>query len=120
MAVPMERVADRILSIRGHRVILDADLAELYGVTTFHLNEAVKRNRTRFPEDFTFQMTAEEFTALKSQFAISKPGRGGRRTNPYVFTEEGVATSGPPCPAGLPEDAAERPRSGDLASGGGR
>jgi hypothetical protein len=87
----MERVADRILSIRGHRVILDADLAELYGVTTFHLNEAVKRNRSRFPEDFMFQMTAEEFTALKSQFAISKLGRGGRRTNPYVFTEEGVA-----------------------------
>jgi hypothetical protein len=91
MTVSMERVADRILSIRGHRVMIDADLAELYGVTTFLRNEAVKRNRTRFPEDFMFQMTAEEFTALKSQYAISKPGRGGRRTTPYVFNEEGVA-----------------------------
>lgn len=78
MAIPMERVENRILSIRGQRVMLDADLAELYGVTTFRLNEAVKRNRSRFPEDFMFQMTTEEFTALKSQFAISKPGRGGQ------------------------------------------
>jgi hypothetical protein len=77
MTVPMERVENRILSIRGQRVVLDADLAELYGVTTFRLNEAVKRNRTRFPEDFMFQMTAEEFTALKSQIAISKPQRDG-------------------------------------------
>jgi len=59
MTVPMERVAGRILSIRGHRVMIDADLADLYGVTTFRLNEAVKRNRTRFPEDFMFQMTID-------------------------------------------------------------
>jgi hypothetical protein len=90
MTVPMERVADRILSIRGHRVMLDADLAELYGVPTKRLNEAVRRNAARFPEDFMFQLTAEEAETLRSQFATSK-GRGGRRYIPYAFTELGVA-----------------------------
>ncbi len=91
MTLPAERIEDRILVVRGHRVMLDADLAALYGVPTFRLNEAVKRNRARFPDDFMFQLTAEEVAALISQFAMSKPGRGGRRTLPYVFTEQGVA-----------------------------
>jgi hypothetical protein len=79
-----------IRTIRGQRVILDADLARIYGVPTFRLNEAVKRNRRRFPEDFLFQLAAEEQAALTSQVAMSKPGRGGRRTRPYAFTEHGA------------------------------
>jgi hypothetical protein len=79
-----------IRTIRGHRVILDADLARVYGVPTFRFNEAVNRNRRRFPEDFLFQLTTEEHTALTSQIAIAKPGRGGRRTRPYAFTEHGA------------------------------
>ena len=79
-----------IRTIRGHRIILDTDLARIYGVPTFRLNEAVKRNRRRFPEDFLFQLTAEEQAALTSQIAMSKPGRGGRRTRPYAFTEHGA------------------------------
>lgn len=79
-----------IRTIRGHRIILDTDLARIYGVPTFRLNEAVKRNRRRFPEDFLFQLTAEEHAALTSQIAMSKPGRGGRRTRPYAFTEHGA------------------------------
>jgi hypothetical protein len=79
-----------IRTIRGHRIILDTDLARIYGVPTFRLNEAVKRNRRRFPEDFLFQLTAEEHAALTSQSAMSKPGRGGRRTRPYAFTEHGA------------------------------
>ncbi|MGZ9148870.1 MAG: ORF6N domain-containing protein [Candidatus Deferrimicrobiaceae bacterium] len=71
--------------------MLDADLAELYGVPTYRLNEAVKRNSTRFPDDFMFRMTAEEYISLISQIAISKSGRGGRRKMPYAFTEQGVA-----------------------------
>jgi ORF6N domain len=90
MTLPMERVEDRILTIRGHRVILDADLAELYGVPTKRLNEAVRRNAARFPEDFMFQLTADEAEILRSQFATSN-GRGGRRYIPYAFTELGVA-----------------------------
>ena len=90
MTIPMERVENRILTIRGHRVMLDADLAELYGVPTKRLNEAVRRNAARFPEDFMFQLTADEAETLRSQFATSN-GRGGRRYIPYVFTELGVA-----------------------------
>ena len=86
-----EDISRRIFTIRGQRVMLDADLAELYDVATFRLNEAVKRNSTRFPEDFMFRLTAEEYTSLISQIAISKPGRGGRRKMPYAFTEQGVA-----------------------------
>ncbi len=72
--------------------MLDSDLAELYGVTTFNLNKAVKRNLERFPEDFMFQLTKEEAELLLFQSGISKPtGRGGRRTMPYAFTQEGVA-----------------------------
>jgi len=72
--------------------MLDADLAKLYGVTTFNLNKAVKRNADRFPDDFMFRLSAQEAAALTFQIGISKPrGRGGRRYAPYVFTEQGVA-----------------------------
>jgi hypothetical protein len=78
--------------LRGQRVILDADLARIYGVQTFRFNEAVKRNQARFPEDFRFQLSKEETEALTSQTAIPKTpsGRGGRRTLPWVFTEHGA------------------------------
>ena len=89
--IPVEVIERRIYLIRGQKVILDRDLARLYQVPTFRLNEAVKRNRSRFPEDFMFQLTAEESRVLTSQIAISKPGRGGRRTPPFAFTEHGVA-----------------------------
>jgi hypothetical protein len=90
--VPRERIEQTILVIRGHRVMLDTDLAKLYGVTTFNLNKAVKRNGDRFPEDFMFRLSAQETAALTFQSGISKPrGRGGRRSAPYAFTEQGVA-----------------------------
>ncbi len=79
-----------IVTVRGQRVILDRDLAAIYGVPTFRFNEAVKRNRSRFPEDFMFQLTREEAASLTSQIAMSKSGRGGRRTLPYAFTEHGA------------------------------
>jgi len=88
---PTERIERSILLIRGHKVLLDVDLAALYGVPTKRLNEQVRRNRARFPEDFMFQLTAEEATSLRSQFATSNKGRGGRRYAPYAFTEQGVA-----------------------------
>ena len=90
-AVPGELVERRIYLIRGQKVMLDADLAELYEVETKRLNEAVKRNPGRFPEDFMFQLTPEEAESLRSQFATSNEGRGGRRYLPYAFTEHGVA-----------------------------
>ncbi len=89
--IPMEAVKSRIYLVRGQKVLLDSDLAELYGVETRRLNEQVRRNRTRFPEDFMFQLNDREFSGLMSQFAISKPGRGGRRKLPLVFTEQGIA-----------------------------
>jgi hypothetical protein len=90
--VSRERIERTILVIRGHRVMLDADLAKLYGVTTFNLNKAVKRNSDRFPDNFMFRLSTQETAALTFQIGISKPrGRGGRRTAPYVFTEQGVA-----------------------------
>ena len=88
--VPIEMIAQSILLLRGQRVILDCDLARLYGTSTMRLNEQVKRNRERFPEDFMFQLTDEENRVLISQIAISKPSRGGRRTRPYAFTEHGA------------------------------
>src|SRR5438309_1531111 len=81
----------RIYLIRENKVMIDTDLAQLYGVPTHRLNEAVKRNRRRFPSDFMFQLNRKEAESLTSQFAISKKGRGGRRTLPYAFTEHGVA-----------------------------
>jgi hypothetical protein len=89
--VPLEVIEKRIYLIRGQKVMIDSDLAELYHSQTSRLNEAVKRNRDRFPEDFMFQLTPAEAAGLISQFAISKTGRGGRRTLPYAFTEHGVA-----------------------------
>jgi phage regulator Rha-like protein len=86
----VEEVDSKIHLIRGQRVMLDSDLAIIYGVPTMRLNEQFKRNRQRFPADFAFQLTQEEFSALISQFAISKKGRGGRRKLPWVFTEHGA------------------------------
>jgi len=88
--VPAERIARRILIVRGHRVMLDADLAILYGVSTRRLNEQVRRNRERFPEDFAFVLTRIENANLMSQIATSSQGWGGRRKLPYVFTEHGA------------------------------
>lgn len=80
----------RILVIRGQKVLLDEDLAALYGVETRRLNEQVRRNRERFPADFVFQLDDTEYAALISQIATSKPGRGGRRKLPLAFTEHGA------------------------------
>ncbi|MHB0926544.1 MAG: ORF6N domain-containing protein [Gallionellaceae bacterium] len=90
--VVAENIETRILTIRGQKVMLDADLAELYGVETKRLNEQVRRNSERFPEDFMFQLTSEEFIHLRSQIATSNNpvGRGGRRYLPFVFTEHGA------------------------------
>jgi hypothetical protein len=89
--VPSRPVQHHIHIIRGQKVMLDSELAALYQVQTFRLNEAVKRNHARFPEDFMFQLSRKEVEALTSQTAISKVGSGGRRTLPYAFTEHGVA-----------------------------
>src|SRR5438876_9318322 len=80
--VAVGQIDEMIRTIRGVRVMLDRDLAKIYGVPTFRFNEAIKRNRHRFPTDFMFQLTREEFDSLPSQNAISKRGRGGRRTRP--------------------------------------
>jgi len=88
--IPVERIERAILSIRGEKVMLDSDLAELYGVETKRLNEQVRRNLHRFPRDFMFQLTAEEAESLRSQFATSNEGRGGRRYLPYAFSEHGA------------------------------
>ena len=89
--VPIERIENQIYLIRGEKVMLDADLAQLYQVETRVLTQAVKRNANRFPEDFMFQLTTEETESLRSQIVISNIGRGGRRYLPYAFTEFGVA-----------------------------
>lgn len=86
-----EHIARSILVLRAQRVLLDAELAALYGVTTKRLNEQVRRNRERFPADFRFQLTAAEHAALRSQIATLKPGRGQHRKYlPYAFTEHGA------------------------------
>lgn len=90
--VPVERIEQKILRIREHNVMLDADLATLYEVGVKVLNQAVKRNIERFPEDFMFQLTAEEDARLRSQSVTLKTGRGQhRKYPPYAFTEQGVA-----------------------------
>jgi phage regulator Rha-like protein len=90
--IASEVIERSILLIRGQKVLLDKDLAELYGVSTKRLNEQVRRNRKRFPDDFMFQLTKDEADALRSQFATLEKGRGGHRKYlPYVFTEQGVA-----------------------------
>lgn len=88
--LPVERIQQAIYLIRGEKVMLDSDRAEIYGVRTARLNEQVKRNRERFPTDFAFQLTREEFDNLMSQIATSKKGHGGRRKLPLVFTEHGA------------------------------
>lgn len=87
---PAFAVESRILFLRHQRVILDADIAELYGVPVKRLNEQVKRNQGRFPADFMFRLTGKEHDILRSQFATSKKTRGGRRYTPYAFTEHGA------------------------------
>lgn len=85
-----ERIERAILLVRGQKVILDTELARLYGVAVGRLNEAVKRNIERFPGDFMFQLSFQELRGLRSQIAISNKGRGGRRYMPYAFTEHGA------------------------------
>ena len=87
---PVEEISARIQTIRGQRVILDSDLASLYGVETRRLNEQVRRNLARFPAEFMFQLADQELERLMSQIAISKPGRGGLRKRPLAFTEHGA------------------------------
>ena len=91
LSISVQLIERKIYLIRGQKVMVDVDLAELYGVSTSRLNEQVTRNKKRFPEDFMFRLTKEEANSLRSQFAISSVGRGGRRYLPYAFTEQGVA-----------------------------
>jgi hypothetical protein len=86
----VHRIENRILLVRGQKVLLDDDLAALYNVEVRALNQAVKRNKRRFPSDFVFQLTGKENRNLKSQFVTANTGRGGRRTSPYAFTEYGA------------------------------
>jgi phage regulator Rha-like protein len=88
--VPNDSIEDAIYEVRGRKVMLDSDLADLYGVETRRLNEQVKRNTDRFPEDFVFQLTEEEWENLRSQIATSSSGHGGRRYPPFAFTEHGA------------------------------
>lgn len=88
--IPIEVIENKILIIRGQKVMLDSDLAQLYNVETRIINRNVKRNINRFPADFMFQLTDSEWKKLKSHFGISKEAKGGRRFLPYVFTEHGV------------------------------
>lgn len=91
MQFHVETIEAMIYTIRGLKVMLDSDLAKLYGVETKVLNQAVKRNLRRFPDDFMFQITSEEYHLLKSQIVTSKTGSGGKQKQPLVFTENGVA-----------------------------
>ncbi len=89
--IPQDRIVESILLMRGEKVLLDSVLAALYGVETRVLVQAVRRHSARFPDDFMFQLSEEEFETLRSQSVISNEGRGGRRYPPYAFTEQGVA-----------------------------
>ena len=90
-ATPIERIADRILLVRGYKVLLDADLASLYGVSIKRFNEQVRRNSARFPDDFMFRLSAQEWESLRSQIATLKTGRGQHRKYlPLAFTEHGA------------------------------
>lgn len=91
LAATPEFIARRILLVRGQKVMLDSDLAELYQVSTKNLNKAIQRNITRFPGDFMFRLSRKETKDLRFQFGTSSLGHGGRRYDPYVFTELGVA-----------------------------
>ncbi len=89
--IPIEQIARSMYLIRGEKVMLDSDLAALYGVETRVLNQSVARNIERFPSEFAFQLSQDEFDSLMSQIVISNSGQGGRRKLPWVFTEHGVA-----------------------------
>jgi hypothetical protein len=91
LVVDTDRIQRAVVTVRGQNVLLDSELAGLYGVAVKALNQAVRRNKARFPADFMFQVSASEAGFLRSQFVTAKAGRGGRRTRPYVFTEQGVA-----------------------------
>lgn len=91
ISIPIEMIERRIYLVRAHKIMLDSDLADLYGVATKVLNQAVGRNLERFPPDFMFRLTRQEHDVLRSQFVTSKTGRGGRRYAPRAFTEQGVA-----------------------------
>lgn len=91
MEIDLNQINNMIYIIRGQKVMLDSDLAQLYGVETKSLNRQVRRNLIRFPEDFMFQLTKEEYESLKCQIGTSKVGRGGKQKQPLVFTENGVA-----------------------------
>lgn len=91
MNIQLDQIQNKIYVIRGVQVMLDSDLAELYGVETRVLNQSVRRNIKRFPDDFMFKLTKEENEVLKSQIVTSKEGRGGKQKQPLVFTENGVA-----------------------------
>lgn len=91
MVIEERELERQIFVVRGQRVMLDSDLAKLYGVPTKRLNEQVRRNHERFPDDFAYQLTAQELTDLRSQFATAKLASSKSRTNPMVFTEHGVA-----------------------------
>ena len=91
LLIPDEIVMNKIYLIRGQKVMIDNDLADLYDIETKRLKEAVRRNSDRFPEDFMFELTQKEFESLRSQIATSKTGRGGARYLPMAFTEQGVA-----------------------------
>ena len=101
LAVPVEDLDQLIYEIRGQKVMLDADLAAVYGVTTKALNQAVKRNADRFPSDFVFQLTRKEIEALRSQIVISKIGRGGRKYRPFAFTNRVLRCSPACCAASV-------------------
>jgi len=91
LTLPIERIENRILIVRGHKVLLDAELAALYGVEARALNQAVKRNAERFPPDFMFQLSARELENWRSQFVMSNPGaKMGLRRAPFAFTEHGA------------------------------
>ena len=89
--INLSKIENMIYVVRGQKVMLDSDLAELYEVETKALNQAVRRNLDRFPQDFMFQLNSEEYQLLKSQFVTSKVGRGGKQKLPLVFTENGLA-----------------------------
>jgi len=89
--IPIERIENKIYLIRGQKVMLDRDLAELYGIETKKLKQAVKRNIDRFPDDFMFQLNKEEFNNWRSQFVTSNVDKMGLRWTPFAFTEQGVA-----------------------------
>ena len=91
MDIRLDQIQNMIYIIRGQKVMLDSDLAKLYEVDTGALNRQVRRNKKRFPDDFMFQLTSKEFEALRCQNGISKDGKGGRRYQPIVFTELGIA-----------------------------